>query len=146
MRISDWSSDVCSSDLQAGSGTLVGARLLLESFGLAESAIEVAYLKSDDAMERLVAGKLDAFFLIAGYPAKEVQWAGEQTAISLVPITGEPTAVLVRLNPFLLHDSISALFYTGVCELETTPDAAICFARQLNGPATFHRLLSALWS
>src|SRR3546814_12581057 len=85
MRISDWSSDVCSSDLQAGSGTLVGARLLLESFGLAESAIEVAYLKSDDAMERLVAGKLDAFFLIAGYPAKVVQWAGEQTAISLVP-------------------------------------------------------------
>src|SRR3546814_18444548 len=96
MRISDWSSDVCSSDLQAGSGTLVGARLLLESFGLAESAIEVAYLKSDDAMERLVAGKLDAFFLIAGYPAKVVQWAGEQTANSLVPITGTPTAVLVR--------------------------------------------------
>src|SRR3546814_14025647 len=111
MRISDWSSDVCSSDLQAGSGTLVGARLLLESFGLAESAIEVAYLKSDDAMERLVAGKLDAFFLIAGYPAKVVQWAGEQTAISLVPITGEPTAVLVRLHPFLRRDSIPAGVY-----------------------------------
>src|SRR3546814_9561527 len=75
-------------------------------------------------MERLVAGKLDAFFLSAGYPAKVVQWAGEQTAISLVPITGEPTAVLVRLNPFLRRDSIRAGGYPGVGEVATLTVAA----------------------
>src|SRR3546814_20601483 len=87
-------------------------------------------------MERLVAGKLDAFFLIAGYPAKVVQWAGEQTAISLVPITGEPTAVLVRLNPFLRRDSIPAGVYPGVGEVATLTAPAQWITREDIGAAT----------
>ena len=130
---------------QAGSGTLVGARLVLEAFGLTESALEVAYLKSDDAMERLVAGKLDAFFLIAGYPAKVVQWAAEQTEIALVPITGEPTAALVQLNPFLRSDSIPAGVYPGVGEVSTLTVAAQWITREDISAATIYGILNALW-
>src|SRR3546814_20029795 len=96
-------------------------------------------------MERLVAGKLDAFFLSAGYPAKVVQWAGEQTAISLVPITGEPTAVLVRLNPFLRRDSIPAGVYPGVGEVATLPVAAQWITREDIGAATIYGILKDLW-
>jgi len=130
---------------QAGSGTLVGARLVLEAFGLTESALEVAYLKSDDAMERLVAGKLDAFFLIAGYPAQVVQWAAEQTEIALVPITEEQTAALVQLNPFLRSDSIPAGVYPGVGEVATLTVAAQWITREDISAATIYGILNALW-
>src|SRR3546814_17044298 len=85
MRISDWSSDVCSSDL------------------------------------------------------------GEQTAISLVPITGEPTAVLVRLNPFLRRDSIPAGVYPGVGEVATLTVAAQWITREDIGAAPIYGILQALW-
>lgn len=130
---------------QAGSGTLVGARLVLEAFGLAEHTLEIAYLKSDDAMERLATGELDAFFLIAGYPAQAVQWAAEQTTIDLVPIVGDETAVLVRLNPFLQADRIPAGTYPGVGEVQTLSVAALWVTRDDVSAATVHAVLKALW-
>jgi hypothetical protein len=130
---------------QAGSGTLVGARLVLQAFGLTEAGLQVSYLKSDDAMERLVTGKLDAFFLVAGYPAKVVQWAGEQTDITLVPITGDATAVLVEVNPFLRRDRIPAGVYAGIGETETISVAAQWITREDVGAATIYGILDALW-
>ena len=130
---------------QAGSGTLVGARLVLEAFGLTEASLEVSYLKSDDAMERLVAGKLDAFFLIAGYPAKVVQWAGEQTAIRLIPIAGEATAALVGVNPLLQRDTIPAGVYDGVGEVQTLSVAAQWITREDISAETIYSILDALW-
>lgn len=58
---------------EAGSGTLVGAELVLQAFNLSETEVAVSYHKSDDAIEKLVSGELDAFFLIAGYPAKVIE-------------------------------------------------------------------------
>lgn len=130
---------------QAGSGTLVGARLVLEAFGLAEESLAVSYLKSDDAMERLVAGDLDAFFLIAGYPAKVIQWGAEQTKIRLVPIAGPETAALVKLNPFLQADRIPAGTYEGVGEVATLTVAAQWITREDISDETIYGILTALW-
>lgn len=130
---------------QAGSGTLVGAQLVLEAFGLTEETLTVSYLKSDDAMEKLAAGELDAFFLIAGYPAKVVQWAGEQIAISLVPIAGPETAALVERNPFLQKDSIPAGVYDGVGAVETLSVAAQWITRADVSSETIYGILDALW-
>jgi hypothetical protein len=130
---------------QAGSGTLVGARLVLEAFGLTEQTLEVSYLKSDDAMDKLAAGELDAFFLIAGYPAKVVQWAGEQMAIALVPINGPETATLVKLNPFLQKDSIPAGVYGDVGAVETLSVAAQWITRNDVSTETIYGILDALW-
>lgn len=130
---------------EAGSGTLVGARLVLEAFGLTEATLKVSYLKSDDAMERLVSGDLDAFFLVAGYPAKVVQWASEQTEISLLPITGRESAVLVERNPFLRADHIPGGVYDGVAGVETITVAAQWITREDVSAETVYRILAALW-
>jgi len=130
---------------QAGSGTLVGARLVLEAYGLTEDALAVSYLKSDDAMEKLAAGDLDAFFLIAGYPANVVQWASEQTAIDLVPIAGPETDALVKRNPFLQKDHIPAGTYSGVGETQTLSVAAQWITREDVSTATIYGILNALW-
>lgn len=130
---------------QTGSGTLVGARLVLEAFGLDERALEVAYLKSDDAMERLVAGELDAFFLVAGYPAQVVEWASEQTAIALLPIAGAPAEALLKRNAFLRPDTIPPGVYTGVAEVATLSVAAQWITREDVSAATIYHILIALW-
>lgn len=130
---------------QAGSGTLVGARLVLEAFGLEETTLEVAYLKSDDAMDRLVKGELDAFFLIAGYPAKVVEWASEQTDIALLPIAGAAADALIKLNPFLRSDQIPADVYSGVGEVPTLAVAAQWITRDDVSAVTVYGILSALW-
>lgn len=129
----------------AGSGTLVGARLVLQAYGLSESALKVAYLKSDDAMERVAAGELDAFFLIAGHPAAVVQWAAEQAPIRLVPVTGRHAAILVELNPFLRQDTIPADTYAGVGETLTLSVAAQWVTREDVSAATIYGILHALW-
>ena len=130
---------------EAGSGTLVGAELILEAFELVEAGVTVTYLKSDDAMEKLVAGELDAFFLIAGYPAKVVQWANEHTAIRLLPITGPETAKLVELNPFLQRDVIPGATYEGVDQVETLTVAAQWITREDIAEETVYGILQALW-
>jgi hypothetical protein len=130
---------------EVGSGTLVGAQLVLGAFGLTEDTIEVAYLKSDDAIEKLVAGELDAFFLIAGYPAKVIQWANENTEISLVPITGAEIDGLVEGNPFLHIDKIPAGTYNGVSEVKTLSVAAQWITRDDIGAETVYGILQSLW-
>lgn len=130
---------------EAGSGTLVGARLVLEAFGLTEETLQVSYLKSDDAMERLVSGDLDAFFLVAGYPAKVVQWASEQTEIDLLPITGSESAALVERNPFLRSDLIPNDVYEGVAGVETITVAAQWITREDVSANTIYLILGALW-
>ncbi len=130
---------------EVGSGTLVGAQLVLGAFGLTEDTIDVAYLKSDDAIEKLVAGELDAFFLIAGYPAKVIQWANENTAISLVPITGAQIDALVEGNPFLHIDKIPGGVYSGVREVKTLSVAAQWITRDDVGAETVYGILHSLW-
>ncbi len=130
---------------EAGSGTLLGAELVLQAFGLGEAEVTVTYHKSDDAIEKLVAGELDAFFLIAGYPAKVIQWANEQAPIRLVPINGPETTELVSVNPFLQHDVIPAATYEGVKEVETLTVAAQWITREDISADTVYGILQALW-
>ncbi|WP_299398080.1 TAXI family TRAP transporter solute-binding subunit [Pelagibius sp.] len=130
---------------EAGSGTLVGAKLVLEAFGLDGDAVSVTYLKSDDAIEKLVDGELDAFFLIAGYPAKVIEWASEQTAIRLLPIDGPETEELVRLNPFLQTDFIPAATYDGISQVPTLTVAAQWVTRDDISDETIYGILEALW-
>lgn len=130
---------------EAGSGTLVGAQLVLEAFDLVEAGVAISYLKSDDAMEKLVAGELDAFFLIAGYPAKVIQWASEEAEIRLLPLNGPETAKLVKVNPFLQLDVIPGGTYEGVRHVETLTVAAQWITREDISEETVYGILEALW-
>lgn len=130
---------------EVGSGTLVGAQLVLEAFGLTEKTVQFAYLKSSDAMEKLVAGELDAFFLIAGYPARVIHWANEQVEVSLVPVSGEEIDALVEKNPFLRFDKIPAGVYRGVREVKTLTVAAQWITHEDIEEETVYGILQALW-
>ena len=72
-----------------GSGTALTAGLILQAFGIAESAVQVEQLQFNDAADRLVKGTLHAMFDTAIYPAASVTQATREGA-RLVPIAGPP--------------------------------------------------------
>ena len=57
---------------EPGSGTLIDAELVLSEYGIYKSDIEAEYMKADLAVKRMRENKLDAFFIVAGYPARAI--------------------------------------------------------------------------
>ena len=95
-----------------GSGTALTAGLILQAFGIAESAVQVEQLQFNDAADRLVKGTLHAMFDTAIYPAASVTQATREGA-RLVPIAGPPIERLRHEYPFLRVTVIPRDTYPG---------------------------------
>jgi len=83
-----------------GSGTALTAGLILQAFGISESAVHVEQLQFNDAADRLVKGTLDAMFDTAIYPADSVTVA-TRAGGRLLPLAGPPIERLRHEYPFL---------------------------------------------
>jgi TRAP transporter TAXI family solute receptor len=95
-----------------GSGTALTAGLILQAFGIGESAVQVEQLQFNDAADRLVNGTLDAMFDTAIYPAASVA-AATRTGARLMPIAGPPIDRLRHDYPFLRVTVIPRDTYPG---------------------------------
>jgi len=73
---------------EPGSGTYVDANLILEANGLSSDMITAEALKGGAASEALRNGKIDAFFVVAGYPTGSLVELASAASIKLVPIDG----------------------------------------------------------
>jgi TRAP-type uncharacterized transport system substrate-binding protein len=99
---------------EPGSGTLIDAQLVLNEYGISRQDIEVEYLKPDVAVKRIKANKLDAFFFVAGYPARAVSELAADTDIKLLPIDGPEADRLVASHRFFAREAIPAGVYEGI--------------------------------
>ncbi len=104
---------------EEGSGTLVDARLILSAFGLKESDLEAEYRKPVPSIEAIEAGKLDAFFFVAGYPAKAVTELARTAGAELVPIEGPEVDVLAEKYGFFTRVTIPEGTYEGIGAVRT---------------------------
>src|SRR5262245_12560625 len=98
-----------------GSGTALTAEIVLRAFDIKLSDIHTEALQFDDAARRLVAGRLDAMFDTAIYPAEAVRMAaaaGER----LMPLPGSPIDKLRHEYPFFRAAVIPRDAYPGVNE------------------------------
>ena len=78
-------------------GALVDARLVLRAFGLRERRdFKPRYFKGDVASAQLVAAKLDAFIIVAGYPVPSVVHAVEKGNARLLNLSGKPVDAQIR--------------------------------------------------
>ena len=102
-----------------GSGTLVDALLVLHEYGISTSDIEVEYMKPDLAIKRVRDGKLDAFFIVAGYPARAISDLAEDTKLSLLPIDGPEAEHLIEHYGFFSRDYVPQGVYPGVARAAT---------------------------
>lgn len=99
---------------EPGSGTLLDAELVLAEYGISADDLDAEYIKPDVAIRRIRADKLDAFFFVAGYPARAVTELAEDGAIELLPIDGPEAERLVSRHRFFSHDPIPQGAYPGI--------------------------------
>ncbi len=102
-----------------GSGTQVNAKLILARYGVRLKDIRPVYVQLGPAIDLMREGKLDAFFLVAGYPVAAIARLAESVAIELVPISGKTAKRLRKTDRFFAETVIPAETYKGVDETPT---------------------------
>lgn len=131
---------------EPGSGTLIDAQLVLNEYGISRQDIEVAYLKPDVAIKRIRSNKLDAFFFVAGYPARAVSELAADTELKLVPIDGPEVERLVARYRFFARDDIPADVYPGVARVDTVSVGAQWLVAATVDAETVYGITKTLWS
>ncbi|MCC3305377.1 TAXI family TRAP transporter solute-binding subunit [Sneathiella sp. HT1-7] len=128
-----------------GSGTLVDARLILDAFGVRESEFEAQYIKAADAIKKMRAGQLDAFFLVAGSPSKAIAELSEEGLITLVPIDGPTATMLSRENTFFSTSVIKAGSYKGVDMVRTLCVTALWIVDRRQSEEEVYEITKTFW-
>lgn len=97
-----------------GSGTNVDARLILKAYGILDGDLELSFDPAGLAADKLRDGELDAFFLIAGPPAKAIESLADEGIVTLVPIIGPEVEALKEAYPFFAEMDIQSGTYFNV--------------------------------
>jgi len=102
-----------------GSATRPLARRVLAAYGLGVEDIDARSLEPGIALERLAAGKLDAFFALGAVPLEAVSRINEIAEIRLLPVS----AARLAEDPALAETTLSATLpggaYVGLPGVET---------------------------
>ena len=131
---------------EAGSGTLVNARQVLNAYGLQEADLIAEYIKPSLAGDRLKAGALDAFFLTAGAPVTAIaDLAASGFALELLPIDGPAAARLRAASPFFQTDTIAAGTYLGTTAVSTLAVGAQWVTHDKVSDALIYEVTKALF-
>lgn len=130
---------------EEGSGTLVDARLILSAFGMKESDFKPLYLKPVPSIEAMEAGALDAFFFVAGYPAKAVTELTATGGAELVPIEGPEVDLLAEKYGFFTRVAIPAGTYEGIGPVHTLSVRAQWIVGAQVDEELVYQITKALW-
>ena len=131
---------------EPGSGTRVDAQLILEAAGLSLDDITVEDLKPGPAAEALQNGKLDAFFIVAGYPTGAVVELASSTPIKVVPIDGDAAKGLTDKYSFFAQSEIPAGTYEGVDAAPTVSVGAQWVTSAKESDELIYEITKALWN
>jgi len=105
-----------------GSGTRENAKEILAAYGLSVKDFEAVAANPDKSVTLMNADKLDAFFLVAGYPVTAVSELADVGKIELLPISGENAKKFVDNHGYYSVSQIPAGTYQ---DLDTVPTLAV---------------------
>lgn len=131
---------------EPGSGTYVDAKLIMEAAGLKVSDVQAEALKGNAAVDALKNGKIDAFFVVAGYPTGAIVDLASSNPIKLVPIAGAGADALVKKYGFFASSAIPAGTYEGVPETPTVAVGAQWFTSDKESADLIYNITKALWN
>ena len=131
---------------EPGSGTYVDAKLILEANGLSVSDVTAEALKGGAASEALRNGKIDAFFVVAGYPTGSLVELASAAKIKLVPIDGAGAEALTSKYGFFAQSDIPEGTYEGVATTSTVAVGAQWFTSAKEDDDLVYRITKALWN
>lgn len=131
---------------EPGSGTYVDANLILEANGLSSSDLTPEALKGAAATEALRNGKVDALFIVAGYPTGALVELASAASMKLVPIDGAGAAALTEKYGFFASSEIPEGVYEGVAGAATISVGAQWFTSAKEDEDLIYNITKALWN
>ncbi len=131
---------------EPGSGTYVDAKLILESNGLSTSDVKAEALKGKAATDALRNGKVDAIFVVAGFPTGAIVELASAVDIKLVPIDGAGAKALTSKYGFFSQSPIPSGTYEGVDEVNTVAVGAQWFTSVKEDNELIYQITKALWN
>ncbi len=131
---------------EPGSGTYVDANLIMEANGLSVDDVTAEALKGGAASEALRNGKIDAFFVVAGYPTGSLVELASAAKIKLVPIAGDAAKALSEKYGFFGLSDIPAGTYEGVDATSTVAVGAQWFTSASEDEELIYNITKALWN
>jgi TRAP transporter TAXI family solute receptor len=131
---------------ERGSGTLDDVREVLHGYGLDDADLLAEYIKPDLAVQRMEAGQLDAFFIVAGAPVSTLVKASSRMSFALLPIDGAAADVLLQRMPFYSRSVIPAGAYPGMAAIPTIAVSAQMVVRADLDEELVFQMTRALWS
>nr|WP_281966874.1 TAXI family TRAP transporter solute-binding subunit [Roseovarius nanhaiticus] len=144
--VSDLAGKTVSLD-EPGSGTLVDARIILGAYGLSEDDIDAAFLKPDQAADRMRDGAMDAFFFVGGFPAGAIAELASQEDIVLVPISGAEAEAVTGEYTFFAENVVPGGTYEGVADDVTTLSVGAQWVTSADQPEDLiYGITAALWN
>ena len=130
---------------EEGSGTLVDARIILDAFDVDQNDIDIYHVKPNLAIGMIENNELDAFILVAGYPASSVAELAAMADIDLVPIEGPEVESLINDYEFFAKDRIPDGIYEGIGETPTLSVGAQWAIAAEADEALVYAMTEALW-
>lgn len=131
---------------EPGSGTYVDAKLILEANGLSPDDLTAEALKGNAAGEALRNGKIDAYFVVAGYPTGSLVELASAADIKLVPIAGPGAEALTEKYGFFAMSEIPEGTYEGVDATPTVAVGAQWFTSAKEDDDLIYAITKALWN
>lgn len=128
-----------------GSGSQIDARLIMNAFGLRFSDIKIQNLGLEPSVAALVAGDIDAFFLVTGAPALAIQDLAERVPLTFVPIEGPIAEQLAKIFPFFSLGQIPAGAYGDNLATPTLDVGAILLGRADMADDLAYGIVRAIW-
>lgn len=98
---------------EAGSGTAINARIILDAAGLREGDYIPNYLTFTKATDALEARYIDAVFFTGGLPIEGFSLLGQKVPLRLLPVSEDLRRRLVSGYPFLERETIPSGTYPG---------------------------------
>lgn len=131
---------------EPGSGTRVDATLIMEAFGITLDDITAEEVKGADATDALRNGRIDAMFVVAGYPSGALVELAASADMALVPIVGPEVEALIEANGFFAADDIPTGAYEGVDGATTMTVGAQWFTHADQDEELIYNITAALWN
>lgn len=130
---------------EQGSGTLVTARAILSSYGIAEEDVTAVYDAPGAAAHKLAEGEIDAFFLVGGVPVRTITELAGRVPLALLPIDGQTGEEIRSFFPFFTDAFIAPSAYLGVGRTHTVGISTQWVTTEDAPEELIHDVTAALW-
>ena len=128
------------------SGTINNAKKILEYLGFQEKDFRsVHQISSGQAADMMREGKLDAFFLTAGYPVEIIEELAKENIADLLSISPRNAHQLQGLYPYFGFENIPANLYSNISQKNVMTIPAIWVAHKDLPNQLVYNITEALW-